>query len=107
MSLFQCDKCGARDNTACGWYHARNNERLTKKEFLGLKLCACCAPREYPSGEKTSFNGDWHNRFQRMILPIGEFFTNREGNLEHKETGLLCGEFAKIHPDKVIIEPPK
>lgn len=104
MSLFQCDKCGARENTACGWYHCRNNENLTVKECLGLKLCSCCAPRKYPSGETTKYDGSWHNRFKRIILPIGEFFTNREGNLEHKETGLLCGKFAEKYPDRVSYE---
>lgn len=104
MSLFQCDSCGTRENTACGWYHCRNNERLTKKEFLGMKLCACCAPREYPSGKATDFNGKWHNKFKKLILPIGEFFTNRVGNLEHKETGLLCTEFAEKYPERCEYE---
>lgn len=106
MSLFQCDNCGARENTACGWYHPRNNERLTKKEILGKKLCSCCAPTEFPSGEKTKFNGGWHGRFDRLILPRGEFFTNSVGNLEHKETGLLCSEFARKYTGRVSYEQP-
>lgn len=104
MSLFQCDNCGARENTACGWYYGRNSKRFNKLETLGKKLCSCCAPTEYPSGEPTKFNGEWHGRFKRLLLPKGEFHTNREGNLEHTETGLLCGEFAKKYPERVSYE---
>jgi len=104
MSLFQCDSCGARENTACGWYHSRYSERLTFKDSIGKKLCSCCAPTKYPSGKPTKFNGQWHNRFKRLILPIGEFFTNSAGNLESKETGMLCEEFAKNYPDRVKYE---
>ena len=64
MSLYQCEQCGAMENTALGSYW------LQKK-----KLCSECA------------DGVWHGRFEKIILPLGMFVTNREGNLEHKETG--------------------
>lgn len=71
-----------------------------------MKLCACCAPTEYPSGKVTDFNGKWHNKFKRLVLPMGEFFTNKVGNLEHKETGLLCTEFAEKYPERCEYEQP-
>ena len=64
MSLFQCEKCGAAENTAKGLYWGRD-----------IKLCSECG------------RGKWHDKFKKVLLPIGMFITNSEGNLEHKETG--------------------
>lgn len=89
MSIFQCVKCGCAENTACGWYHSRNSERVTPKEFLGKALCSACAPKSYTSGEPTKFNGIWHGRFDQTFLPMNSCFTNQQGNLEHAETGLI------------------
>ncbi len=92
MSIFQCDKCGCAENTACGWYHCKDSKRLTPKEILGMKLCSACAPQFYANGvEPTEFNGEWHNQFKRTFLPHGEFKTNREGNIEHISSGLVGG----------------
>lgn len=65
MSLFQCPECGCAENTACcPWTYPKP------------RVCSACAP-----------NGKWHDRFPRKFLPKGEFFTNKVGNLEHRETG--------------------
>ena len=96
MSIFQCDECGCAENTACGWYHCRNNERLTPKDILGKALCSACAPLNFAGGEPIrDFNGKWHGVFKRTFLPKGEFKTNGEGNLEHIESGLVGGEAYK------------
>lgn len=72
MSLFQCEECGCRENTACCDYWVRY-----KKEDKRL-LCSVCDPDI----------SKWHNRFPRMMLPKGQFKTNSVGNLQHIETGL-------------------
>jgi len=64
MSLYQCEECGAVENTALGAYWFRDK-----------KLCSECD------------TGKWHNSFPKVIIPKGMFFTNKQGNLEHKETG--------------------
>jgi len=52
----------------------------------GKKLCSACGPSHYSDGVKTR-HGKWHGKFKRTYLPMGMFHTNREGNLEHNETG--------------------
>ena len=64
MSLFQCEECGARENTATGSYWGKEQ-----------KLCSECA------------TGEWHGKFPKIMLPKGQFVTNKQGNLEHAETG--------------------
>ena len=64
MSLYQCEQCGAKENTAVGAYWGREK-----------KICSQCD------------TGVWHNRFPRIVLPMGMFKTNKEGNLAHIETG--------------------
>lgn len=64
MSLYQCEDCGCRENTATGAYWGRDR-----------KLCSACD------------TGEWHGKFPRMFLPKGMFVTDRHGNLAHKETG--------------------
>lgn len=69
MSLFQCDECGCMENTALPEnYWDRHSEK--KKE-----LCSECE------------SGKWHGEFKRVYLPKSKFKTNREGNLEHIDTG--------------------
>ena len=70
MSLFQCDKCGGRENTACVSYWGQDRE-----------LCSECR------------DGKWHDKFPQLLLPKGQFKTNGVGNLEHIETG--CTDLAK------------
>lgn len=74
MSLFQCDECGCRENTATSGYWFRKDEGSACK---GRKLCSACDPDI----------GKWHGKFDRVYLPIGMFETNKQGNLAHKETG--------------------
>lgn len=64
MSLYQCEKCGAKENTALGAYWSRD-----------IKLCSECS------------TGEWHGQFRKVILPLGMFVTNRDGNLAHKIDG--------------------
>jgi hypothetical protein len=64
MSLYQCEKCGGRENTATGSYWGEK-----------VKLCSEC---------KT---GEWHGSFPKLLLPKNMFITNNAGNLEHKDTG--------------------
>lgn len=97
MSIYQCDECGCAENTSLGWYHSRNNERLTPDGYLGKALCSACAPTYYGSGAPNKFNGNWHNKFIRHFLPHGSCFTNRVGNLEHKESGLIGNELYEKH----------
>lgn len=71
MSLFQCEECGCRENTAtCNYWN-----RYSKADKR--KICSVCDPDI----------GKWHSRFPRLMLPKGEFKTNSQGNLEHIETG--------------------
>lgn len=90
MSLFQCDVCGCCENTALAcqgfqflsdcfdWSYAPKRE--------GLKLCSACGPVSYKTDGLTEY-GKWHNEFDRVFLPKGEFHTNNRGNLEHTATG--------------------
>lgn len=91
MSLFQCQHCGCCENTACGvamftlvpehfdWSYA--------PERRGLKLCSACGPVAKPNGHPTITGGKWHDLFPRVFLPLGQFRTASNGNLEHIETG--------------------
>ena len=65
MSLFQCDNCGAMDNTALADYYYEGDK----------KLCSECA------------FGTWHGKFRKIYLPKDEFRTDGKGNLEHIKTG--------------------
>ncbi|KAA1280223.1 hypothetical protein DXF85_02785 [Citrobacter pasteurii] len=91
MSLFQCENCGCCENTALA-AHGFNGyfEKLfdwsSAPERKGLRLCSACGPVKYRDGKDTEY-GKWHRVFPRVYLPKGEFFTNKQGNLEHKETG--------------------
>lgn len=90
MSLFQCEVCGCCENTALScqgfklladcfdWSYA--------PERKGLRICSACGPVKYTNGKPTEY-GDWHGQFGRYFLPMGQFKTNRAGNLEHIESG--------------------
>lgn len=91
MSLFQCQNCGCCENTALacqgfdGW-----PEDLFSWDYApdrkGMKLCSACGPATYRDGSPSKF-GIWHDEFERVFLPRGQFKTNDRGNLEHIETG--------------------
>lgn len=93
MSLFQCENCGCAENTAltCGYIKADfYTKEFNWRTALGskeMRLCSACSPSKYANGKDAKKGGKWHDQFKRAYLPKGEFFTNRHGNLEHKETG--------------------
>ena len=105
MSIFQCQNCGCAENTACSnqgfvEFSAQGNlyDWSYAPDRKGLLLCRACGPTKYASGklmgdcESWGKYGEWHNRFERRYLPLGSCFTNDDGNLEHKETGLVGNE---------------
>ena len=74
MSLYQCSKCGAKENTAVsgGGYLARLIDRdgLIEKDLdPDGRYCSEC------------FTGEWHGKFPKEIFPLGSMRTDREGNL--------------------------
>jgi hypothetical protein len=108
MSLFQCDKCGCRENTACSnMGHAFMNNALdadpgaraalaSYREILGLKpgdkfgaYCSACSPKWYKNGffgigpnpHPAPGEGLWHDKFPREFLPPGSMITDFQGNL--------------------------
>ena len=99
MSLFQCENCGCVENTALsnqGYTFTSIYDWSYNPELKGKQLCSACGPEYYVDGKLV--NNGWHNKFPRKFLPINTFFTNAEGNLEHKETGstdynnyVVCG----------------
>jgi len=90
MSLFQCEKCGCVENTALACQGFKNIAECFDwtgiEEDEGKLLCSACGPTKKRHGSKSEF-GEWHGRFDRIYLPLGEFKTNRQGNLEHIESG--------------------
>ena len=110
MSLFQCDVCGCMDNTALAIgeplagskSYAKIFDWNGMKERIGKELCSACAPSFYSDGAKTKM-GKWHNQFNRYFLDKGMFFTNSDGNLEHKETGRT--DIEKMAYDVVDVGP--
>lgn len=85
MSLFQCQHCGCKENTALSgqgcdsftvdWYSWNGIE-----DRKGKKLCSACAPTKYEDGTPTKF-GKWHGEFERVFLPMGMYKTGPDGNL--------------------------
>ena len=65
MSLFVCDKCGCVDNTALGHYWTKDYPDMWDDDVVGLALCSECAPLYFKGGERTRFNGKWHNQFPK------------------------------------------
>lgn len=80
MSLYQCPKCGCRENTATGYYW----EAKINKD---VPLCSAC------------HSGEWHSKFKRVFYPIGILVTNKQGNLEHIKTGEIEPELMKYELD--------
>lgn len=91
MSLFQCEVCGCCENTALssqgfkGWFE-KCFDWTYAPERKGLLLCSACGPTHFRDGEQSKF-GKWHDEFDRVFLPLGQFCTDARGNLEHIETG--------------------
>lgn len=108
MSLFQCESCGCLENTALAsqgfdwkpslwdWSYA--------PERKGMKLCSACGPLKFNNGTPTESTGCWHNEFDRMFLPKGEFETNQVGNLARKSDG---DDNVRKYAIKIIKAPDK
>ena len=91
MSLFQCENCGAIENTALA------SQGIGKHDFFielfdwtgiedrkGKLLCSECCPTKYSDGRPTEF-GKWHGKFTRKIEALGKYKTGRDGNLVEVE----------------------
>lgn len=108
MSLFQCQLCGCCENTAlsfqgCDGHMADSFDWTGIESRKGKKVCSACAPTNFAGG-KPSKLGKWHGKFDRVFLPMGEFKTNRVGNLEHIQTGSeTFRDFAIDEPVEVIV----
>lgn len=91
MSLFQCAKCGCRENTAlsCQGFLWTGDffDWTGLEEWKGQKLCSACGPTKYAKGEPSEY-GKWHDEFPRRFLPKGQYITCPVGNLIHKDTRL-------------------
>ena len=81
MSVYQCEKCGCAENTACGWYHYTNHDDV---EYEDKKLCSACGPTKFSDGSETDL-GKWHGRFERRYYPLGTMETDDVGNLVPKK----------------------
>jgi hypothetical protein len=86
MSLFQCQRCGCKENTAlacqgCDGYAETFFDWTGFEDRKGKKLCSVCAPTKYKDGLPTGF-GKWHGAFERKFFPLGSMRTDKEGNLE-------------------------
>lgn len=79
MSLYQCQKCGAVENTALGHYHSRGTSWLPEKRAL----CSECGPTEFSDGTPTEY-GKWHGRFEKKCYPLDSLYTDSEGNVRRK-----------------------
>lgn len=90
MSLFQCQACGCRENTAYAIQGFKFSVELYDWAYApereGLLLCSACGPPFDKNGAPSGF-GYWHGQLERMFLPIGMFKTGRMGTLVHVETG--------------------
>ena len=91
MSLFQCEHCGCCENTAlsgqgCNGHAASFFDWTGFEDRNGKQLCSACAPTKYKDGTFTDY-GKWHEKFDRIFLPMGRFRTAQNGSLEHIETG--------------------
>ncbi len=90
MSLFQCEVCGCIENTALAFQGIK--PMADDFDFTGIEnrkgklLCSECAPTKFNDGTDTGL-GKWHGEFEKKYLPLGEYKTDRRGNLEHIETG--------------------
>lgn len=90
MSLFQCENCGCCENTALSCQGcrvmAKHFDWSGIEERNGMQICSACAPAKHNSGTPTGM-GIWHDKFDRVFLPKGQFKTDQQGNLAHIETG--------------------
>lgn len=86
MSLFQCQHCGCKENTAlasqgCDGFAETFFDWTGFEDRRGKKLCSACGPTKYSDGTPSRL-GKWHGAFERVFLPMGIYRTDRQGNLE-------------------------
>lgn len=86
MSLFICEKCGAIENTALGFYWSRNLDhvKFIDEALNGKALCSECMPTVFSDGSKAG-NGRWHNRFPKEFVkdhPNGEYINWKDGEFK-------------------------
>lgn len=86
MSLFQCQHCGCKENTAlalqgCDGFFEDMFDWIGLEDRRGKKLCSACAPSKHRDGSPTGL-GKWHGEFEQVFLPMGKYRTGRDGNLE-------------------------
>lgn len=102
MSLFQCEHCGCVENTAlaCQGFKMVNDwyDWTGIEDRKGKLLCSACGPTVGSDGYETQF-GKWHDHFERVFLPKGQFKTNNVGNLEHIETGSDDYRLYRVYPE--------
>lgn len=110
MSIFQCERCGCAENTACGvgmFYHAPSSfDWSYAPELEGKRLCSACGPTLLKGGHPTITEGQWHGVFRRMFLPMGLFKADPQGNLAHIETGETSIEKYELKRDKFPVVRP-
>jgi len=106
MSLFQCEHCGCAENTALSLQGTKGIDDWFDwtgiEDRKGKLLCSACGPPKDEDGDDTKL-GTWHGEFERVFLPMGEFKTNREGNLEHVKTGST--DFRKFAIENKMKQP--
>lgn len=91
MSLFQCEVCGCCENTAlssqgCKGFFEQVFDWTGFEDRRGKLLCSACGPTKHSDGMETGL-GKWHGKFRQVFLPMGEFHTAQNGNLENIKTG--------------------
>jgi len=105
MSLFQCDNCGCIEKTHLSsqafCIAPHNYNWAYAPERKGKRLCSACGPVAFVSGDPTPSAGEWHKKFPRYALPINSCYTDDEGNVIHKPSGLTVNQFIKQFPDQV------
>lgn len=88
MSLFQCQHCGCKENTALAstysWISPESYDWTGIEDRKGKRLCSACLPERYADGTATG-HGKWHGRFERTFLEKDMYETDHEGNLKRKK----------------------
>ena len=90
MSLYQCEKCGCVENTACGHYWSAIFGREMFSDYQNgtnekMLLCSACGPLKFKNGESTDF-GKWHGIFRQRFFELNSLYTDGSGNVRFKGT---------------------
>lgn len=79
MPLFVCEKCGAIENTALGYYWSARLQNMPR-------MCSECAP----------MIGKWHNRFPKEYVQDKTFAELQQLGLEYAVHKFGCKD---VKPD--------